>query len=80
MNVNYSKNLLKMLASILGVASTAALMSLPAQALPQSTSSNLETNQVNRLYAQTGQPTDGSNTGTQQYPNNEHNRNPTISQ
>ena len=73
MNVNHSKNLLKILASIMGVASTGALISLPVYALPQSNSINLETSQVpigDRFYSQAGQSTGGSTTGTQQYPNN----------
>nr|WP_322685445.1 hypothetical protein [Nostoc sp. DedQUE07]MDZ8131689.1 hypothetical protein [Nostoc sp. DedQUE07] len=74
MNLNHSKNLLKMLASLVGVASTGALISLPVYALPQPISRNLETSQApigNRLYSQAGQSTGGdSTTGTQQYPNN----------
>ncbi len=73
MNVNHSKNLLKMLASLVGVASTGALISLPVYAVPQSSSRNLETSQApiaDRLYSQAGQSTDGSTTGTQQNLNN----------
>ncbi|MHC5737584.1 hypothetical protein [Nostoc sp.] len=73
MNVNYSKNLLLMLAGLVGVASTGALMSLPVHALQKTISSTGETNHApidNRLYSQAGGATDGSNTGTQQYPNN----------
>ncbi|MEH2156007.1 hypothetical protein [Nostoc sp.] len=73
MNVNYSKNLLLMLAGLVGVASTGALISLPVHALQKTISSTGETNHApigNRLYSQAGGATDGSNTGTQQYPNN----------
>ncbi|MBC1280731.1 hypothetical protein GNF10_33535 [Nostoc sp. UCD121] len=73
MNINHSKNLLKIVASLVGVASTAVLMSLPVYALSQSSSRNLETSQArigDRLYSQAGESTGGSNTETQQYPNN----------
>ncbi|MDZ8087460.1 MAG: hypothetical protein RMY16_18145, partial [Nostoc sp. DedQUE12b] len=74
MNLNHTKKLLKMLASVVGVASTGALISFPVYALPQSISRNLEPSQApigDRLYSQAGQSTGGdSTTGTQQYPNN----------
>lgn len=73
MNANQGKNLLKILAGFVGVVSTGALISLPVHALPQTLSSNLKSNQAlmgDGLYSQAGGTTDGSNTGTQQYPNN----------
>ncbi len=80
MSAQNSKNLVKAIASLLGVASASALLSLPALALNQPCNQSVRGNQSNpvtkQILAQTptgsGQPTSGSgsNTGTEQYPNN----------
>lgn len=74
MSGNHSQNLFKMLASLVGVASTSALLTLPVLALPNSSSSSIKTSEVparsGTLHSQTRQPIN-SNTpgGTQQLPN-----------
>ncbi len=80
MSGHNSKNLLKAIASLLGVASASALLSFPALALNQPFNQSVRGSQSNpvtkQFLAQT--PTgswqfpsgSGSNTGTEQYPNN----------
>ncbi len=70
MNGNNSKNLFQTLASLVGVASASALLSLPASALPNSSSRSTVISEApeGTLYSQAsqrgpGQPTGGS-TGT----------------
>ncbi|MBD2386604.1 hypothetical protein [Cylindrospermum sp. FACHB-282] len=72
MSGNHSQNLFKMLASLVGVASTSALLTLPVLALPNSSSSTIKTSQIpasRTLHSQTRQPINATTPGTQPLPN-----------